>query len=72
MSGEEPTCEGSVGPSAEDLLRDAPKKCCACGKVLSRSELKAHPDLCEQCSVDVDREYERRRDEDDLGWFSSE
>jgi hypothetical protein len=69
MSDEEETCKGSVGPSAEELLRDAPKKCCACGKVLSRSELKAHPSLCETCSLTIDRDVKARKEEDDLGWF---
>jgi hypothetical protein len=54
--------------SSEELLDDKPKRCCACGKVMTRVELQAHPDLCEKCSRDVDDAYEAKRDEQDLPW----
>jgi acetyl-CoA carboxylase beta subunit len=67
MSRDEDTCQGSVGRDAREVLEDKPKKCCACGKVMTREELRHHPLLCDKCSVDVDREYEARKE--DFGWF---
>jgi acetyl-CoA carboxylase beta subunit len=68
---DEPTCEGSVSPSAEELLRDAPKRCECCGKVMTREELKAHPHLCATCAAVIDAQTEERLEEDHFGfgWF---
>jgi predicted RNA-binding Zn-ribbon protein involved in translation (DUF1610 family) len=58
-------CERSSG----ELAYDKPKKCNACGKVLTREELREHPCLCADCSARIDRETKEREEEPPFGWF---
>jgi predicted RNA-binding Zn-ribbon protein involved in translation (DUF1610 family) len=54
-------------PTPREVLEGRPKTCCACGKVMTRQEVKAHPDLCGDCAATIDRDTKAR--EEDWSWF---
>jgi hypothetical protein len=45
-----------------------------CGKLMTRADLRDTdcPCLCTDCCDRIDRDYEAKRDEQDLGWFGEE
>jgi uncharacterized protein YlaI len=55
--------------SSEELAYDKPKRCEACGKVLTREEVREHPCLCDDCGARIDRETDEKLEEERFGWF---
>jgi acetyl-CoA carboxylase beta subunit len=56
----------SCDRTSEEALEGKPKRCCACGKVMTREEVRAHPALCGDCAAVIDRQTEERKDQE--GW----
>jgi hypothetical protein len=58
--------------SSQQIVDDEPLYCDACGRLMTRADLRDTecPCLCTDCCNRIDRDYEAKRDEQDLfGWF---